>query len=490
LLITSFKSTYSRPKLIFGLLASVVMSTGLFLAQVQPGTIDIDGGIFSAVAFKDLHGGTLYLDAWENKPPGIFYLMEFFYLLVPDDIYALFVMGLLAMTGFALCLFYLFYRYLESLLTALLCIGVALYFTIYPNNIGDGLYTEIYGTLCLVGSLVFFERYRINPSALKLVLTGILAGTSYWFKEPFILPFAALMAYYAYLLNNRDEILKLLLSSIIPSLIFFLLLWSGGSLKAFIDTFLYNFHYTSGGVSNNYPLKFSDFFHNLIEPVFGLSLLLIYIIFKNISDKRTRNEAMIWLMIWISAAFFVFISPYNLGHYYFPAFVLFFILLAKQFALFKSVQYPLTLPLIILLVYYIFQIDKTAEPNFKYHITAYQPDNISKRILADKNATLFVDYVSVGNYYIKTQKNHHAFLPVGLRVHFDTSETGRNNTARIWKDLSVKPPDYLITTFTTAYFSWHLPDTKFYEKNYEKIDSVFPENEHVIYLWAYKNRLK
>jgi hypothetical protein len=486
LLITSLKSTYSRPKLYFGLAASLVLATGLFLTYIQPGTLYTDGSIFSAVALKDINGGSLYNDAWENKPPGIIYLIELSLLIVPDHVYAIFMLGLAVMGFLSMGLLFLFYTYLRSLAISLLCICLTLYFTVYQNNIGDGLCTETYGTFCLVASLACFEHFMSRSKRLFLILTGLFLGSSFWFKEPFILICIPFFLYYTIKLKNRKEILWMTLYAAIPSFLILLLLSIENSLVSFFDTFLYNFQYSSHQESNDYSVKFKDYYKNLLLPVWGLGLFLLFLTYKNITDKRTRIESLAVLFILLSSTLFVFLAPYNLGHYYFPSFVLLFVVFAKQYNIFITANRTMNPTLVIILIFHIYSIDKANDPKFTFKITPYKPDKITERLIKDKDAVLFVDYVNAGSYYIKAGKIHPAFLPVALPVHFDDSEKGKKNRARIWKELSEKHPQYLITTYTTSYFSWHLPETDFYIKNYEKIDSVFPVNENVIYLWQHK----
>jgi hypothetical protein len=486
LLITSLKSTYSRPKLYFGFAASLILATGFYLTFIQPGTLYTDGSIFSAVALKDLNGGRLYIDTWENKPPGIIYLIELFMLIIRDDVYAVFILGFVTMCLLAMCILFLVYTYLRSLALSLMLVCITLYFTVYQNNIGDGLCTEIYGTFCLIASLACLEHFMSKRKRLLLIMCGLLLGAAPWFKEPFVLTCIALFIYFAIRLKSRKDIAALLAFCIIPSLVSMGLLAAEGSLNAFLDTFLYNFKYSSHQETNEPSIKLHDYYRNLILPVLGLSLLFIYLTFRNAGNRTSRVESIASFAVFISSTLFVFLAPYNLGHYYFPSFVLLFIALAQQYAIFIRSNPSLAPVLAILLFYYIYSIDKEYDPKFTFRIKAYVPDNITERLLNDREAILFVEYVNAGGYFIKTGKIHPAFLPVALPVHFDDTENGKKNRARIWKMLSETHPKYLITTYTTSYFSWHLPDGDFYKNNYEKLDSVFPKNDNVIYLWRHK----
>lgn len=55
-------------KFYFGLIACFIVTIGIFLSFIHLGDLKTDGSIFAAVALKDLNGGTLYINAWENKP--------------------------------------------------------------------------------------------------------------------------------------------------------------------------------------------------------------------------------------------------------------------------------------------------------------------------------------------------------------------------------------------------------------------------------------
>ena len=488
MLITSFKNTYSRSKLYFGLIAAAALFAGLFLSYVQPGKIDTDGGIFSAVAFKDTHGGKLYADTWENKPPGIFYLIELFYFLIPSPVYALFVMSLLFMTGLGAMLFYLFYRYFESFILALLFTGIAVFFIVHPGNIHDGLYTEIYGTCFLIGSLCFHEYYRKNKTGLSLAFSGIFLGLAPWFKEPFILICLPVLIWFALFIRDWKSILKLLAFALAPALLFFAVLAATGSFQPFIETILYNFGYTTGQAKSSSAEKLDDYYRNLFQPIFGISCLALILLFKNLNDPKTRKDALAILFIFISSASFVFLSPYNFGHYYFASFVLYFVFIAKQYDLLRSTGQSFFIAFFIGVIYYVFHLSEVHRPRFTFRIVPYTPDRIAERLINEKDATLFVDYVNAGRYYALTGKVHPAFLPVGLPIHFNKSEKGKQNLERIWKELSGKKPDYLITTHSTSYFSWHLPESKFYEDNYQRIDSIFPPDEYGIYLWKKKQQ--
>src|SRR6202163_465935 len=63
---------------LFTVLALVVKLPQLVLPMGQ------DQGLYNAVADEIVHGGVPYRDAWDPKPPGVFYVHAALLALVPD----------------------------------------------------------------------------------------------------------------------------------------------------------------------------------------------------------------------------------------------------------------------------------------------------------------------------------------------------------------------------------------------------------------------
>jgi hypothetical protein len=188
----------------------------------------------------------------------------------------------------------------------------------------------------------------------------------------------------------------------------------------------------------------------------------------------------------ISAGFIFWSSPYDFGHYYFPFFALFYVGFALLYGQFDLVHKGgLKWTVILLGLFQMFAIDKTPL-KLNFEVPAYQEDNITKKLKQYPDKSLFVDYVNKGDYYLKSGLNYNTFLPLALQVHFNETEQGLKNRARIWKELSQHKPDFLITTYTTSYFSWFLPDPDFYKSNYTKVDSIIKADENPVFLWQLK----
>lgn len=465
------------------------MTAGFFLSIIQAGIIHTDGGIFSAVALKDINGGKLYTDAWENKPPAIFFLTELFLTIIPDNVLALFIMSALATAVTAICLYLLIYRYIRTFFTSTIFTVLSLYFTIHKNNFGDGLYTEIYGMLFILLSMVLSERYVVSKKNYHLYLSAFLLGISPWFKEPFILLCLPLILIGFRQLQGIKIKSLYLLFFVLPGLAFLAVLYFKGELSGFTDTLVYNLSYISSEEKTSVIVKLNEYREYLIMPVFVLFILFCVMAYKTLTNEKTRNECLLYLLLLALSVCFVLLSPHNFGHYYYPSFVLFFLLTAKIWQLYTQVSGEvLKLPFLIICLYYIYSNDQWKSDKMKFQITPYKPDKIISFLRAEKGKTLFVEYVVKSDYYIKSGLIYPTWLPVGLPVHFLDTEQGRKNRKRIWSELNNQKPDYLITTNTTSYFSWFLPDPEFYEKNYIKTDSMITPGELPVYLWKLKTQ--
>ena len=476
----------------FGALANMAFALGLFMAMVQPGSLFTDGSIFSAVALKDLHGGQLYLNAWENKPPGIYYLIEGFLLLIPNPVYAVYALAVCAFLSIAACQFYIIYRQTESFGLSLIIAFIASYYTVYKNNIAEGLMTEIYGTACVMIALAAYTHYTQHKQFKLLLLGAVSIGGSIWFKEPFALLYVCVLLLFITKTKQHTQRLQLFLASLIPTVFCIIMLWidtdanGNRALEGFIDAVKYNFNYLQTDQAIAYKTKLNSLYEHFIRYGIGMLFLMLYMSIKLIRQKGALIDVILMWSIVVSAGFIFWSSPYDFGHYYFPFFALFYIGFALLYGQFNRLyKGSLTLTVGLLGLFQMYAIDKTPL-KLNYELQTYQEDNIVKTLKKHPNKTLFVDYVNKGDYYLKSGLNYTTFLPLALQVHFNESPQGLKNRERIWKELSQDKPDFLITTHTTSYFSWFLPDPDFYKSNYTKVDSVIKVDENPVYLWQLK----
>ncbi len=472
--------TNSKGNFIFGLIACLIVASGILFQKIVPGFIDTDVGIFSAVALKNLTQGGLYITAWENKPPALIYLMQLLFALGFSKVYALFFLAFITQLVIVLLIYLMAYKAFNNMFYAIGFTLVFSFVTLRDVFIGDGLYTEIFGSAVIIGSIyfAFFSNYKK-----RIILSYLLVGISFWFKEPFV--FTAFILCLLYFYYHRKA--AYFLWFFVPTIFFILLLSINGSLDGYINTIKYNFGYINAEVNiseGNKMLIFTRYFSDIVYPII---IAYIIIAIKLLRTQREWIPTLLVVMIPIVSASFVWMSPHHFGHYYLPAVLLFFASFLVLLNLYTQHGYTLTLWLVILVGYFCFEeINNNINTSLKWEWKEYKPDNITKRLLSNPDKTLFIDYVNRSDYYIKGNKVPITFLPVPLAVHFQDNPQGIANRNRIWKEISTNPPFFLITDSTTSYCYWHLPHNNFYLKNYKKVDSIPINSNNSVYLWQLK----
>ncbi len=473
----------SQSKIWFAYLSLGLISVFLLLSFLQPGYLEIDGSIFSSVALKISKGGTLYVDAWDNKPPGIFYLIALFYAFVPNNVYALFVMSYIFLIINVFCLFFLIQRALQTVLFSVLFCSIALVFILNHNIIMDGLFTEIYGTAFVLSSWVFLIVYQEKRKNKFLYLSFLLLGFSFWFKEPFIFVALALLAYYFFKIKQNKLFFKGFLFFLMPSGFFVVLLLINHSLLPFIEIIKYNFYYIEDDKGVNYMVKVDSYVKHLLRYFYIWMVPLFLFLFRIINEKKHFLETVLLLGIFLSSTLFVFISPYDFGHYYFPSFVLFFLIIVKFQELFNLLNRSNILIFYALTVYTLYKINDLNLAQFKYEMEPYKEDVITQHLKKEKNKTLFVAFVEQGSYYVKSDCVFPTFLPLELPLHFRDNLKGKQNSVRFWKNLRTNHPDYIIKNYAEPHFDWYIADSNFITLNYHLVDSSVVNSNRKAFLY-------
>ncbi|MDI1235708.1 MAG: glycosyltransferase family 39 protein [bacterium] len=471
----------------FGLLAVNILGLGCLFGYLNIGDIDTDGGIFAAVAMKDLNGGILYQTAWENKPPGIIYFIEGLFFLIPNKINALFALPILGIVFLVSGLFNLGYKVSKSLLTSILFIALFLLFAINNSTIGDAMYTEIFGSVFLVWGLYFMIKNSesINPKDLNIA--ALLLGFTFWFKEPFVLIFVPIFIYFFIIVRPLKSKLILFFYALIPSIFFILLLQLNGSLIGFFEMVKYNFSFTESFEGSNVKIEqLNHILYHIIEPLKFLFLAIILNIIRGFRIKGNKWIITLCVFLLLSSLAFILIAPYTFNHYYIPFIILFFVCFILLFKPSKSEYAHTNIWINIVLLITIYSLDSTSSLKLKWKVDQYVPDRISEKLMSQKGATLFVDLVDASGYYVKGNILYPTFMPVPVAAHFGDNTNGLKNLQRIYKELSENKPDFLITEESSSFMYWHIPDKNLYYGNYEKIDSLKANYGKNVILWKLK----
>lgn len=476
-----------RPDTTFylGLAAANILTLGYIFGNIYPGELDTDGGIFAAIAYKDLHGGTLYVDAYENKPPGIFYFIEIFLYLIPHKVYALYCFSAFGILALCNGLWLLAFRLLKSVWISLLILATFILIAVNYYFMSDGLYTEILGSAFMIWSLVAYHQYCNKAQMKHAYVSALLIGTAVWLKEPFVFLAIPIAVMLAVRIRVSRSILKMSLFLIMPTMFFILLLWLRGSLNAFLVMELSNFGLTGTKKEIISFIHIDLLWGGVIQPLYLIVAMVFWYSLKCMVKTELRSVVVFNGFLLAGGLCFIFVSPSNYGHYYLPFIVLLFYSLIS-FSYYEQQHYKGSgIVFILLLIYSVWKLDQDYVRRFKLSFRAYQPDRITQILRRDTGATLFIDQSSVSEYYIKTEKIFPAFMAIPITVHFGNDTEGKKRLNRMYEELKTIKPDYLITHSSFSDMYRRFPDQSLYTSNYEKKDSAIKFGE-TIYLWKRK----
>lgn len=469
----------------FGLIA-INFATLLFVfGFLSPGNLDTDGGIFAAIAYKLQHGGTLYVDTWENKPPGIFYTLEIFFSIFSNKIYALYAYSVLGILSLVNALYFTAYSLLKSVFLNLLILSSFLLVSVNSYFMSDGLYTEILGSALLVWSLYAYHLFLEKKSVKHVYISAFLSGWVVWFKEPFIFLLLPIVLMLAFQLKNRIWVFKMFLILMLPSVLFFVALALSGSFNGFIEMELNNFRYagTKGELINSNHLE--TLWGGVLQPLPVVVILVGLYGLKCLFKKELHSVLLFNFALMLGSLLFVFVAHFRFTHYYVPFVIILF------YCLFSFLQYQnwnrklYFIVLSVLLFFSAWKLDQDYIHRFKIIYKSYEADHFTKILSNDSKATLFIDHVPSSEYYIKSEKTFQTFMPVPIGIHFGNDSQGRLRLNKMYEALKVNKPDYLITNKTYSEMAHLFKDQSFYDSNYEKRDSTVKFGE-TIYLWRKK----
>lgn len=166
---------------LFAILALVVLlSLPIAPSQVPQGR---DSGIFAYTGQVILDGGLAYRDAWDNKPPLVYYVNALALLLFGENRWALWMMEVIIL-DLAIFVFYVFARsYSGSLSVAVKATLLLALWSRMPFLIMDGNFTEIYALLPQLLCFVLGYGYLHRPSKKKALLIGLVACSAFLLKQ-------------------------------------------------------------------------------------------------------------------------------------------------------------------------------------------------------------------------------------------------------------------------------------------------------------------
>ncbi len=150
------------------------------IAYYRPNTVDDQ--LFGYYGWRILHGGTVYLDVWDNKPPGIFWTNALGFLIGQDGYLG--VLGLcaaalvLAHTAFFVIAATVYARGAAAVTTILLS-----FFVLHGYYSGGTNRTETFVVVFELVAVAFYMRGLVHDRWWKWYVAGLLCGGAFLYKQ-------------------------------------------------------------------------------------------------------------------------------------------------------------------------------------------------------------------------------------------------------------------------------------------------------------------
>ena len=284
--------------------------------------INHDESLYLIIADQILQGIPPYVEIWDHKPPGIYFLFALGLTLFGNSILAIRLLTLIAVT--ITC--YLLYLISLSIFTQsgqrIGLLAGSFYAVFSLTNGGLAANTEVFFIPLVVGSFYLFFRSSPNISAWTWVLIGFLIGLAAQIKYLVVFDFLALV-FFAILQRCKvySTLRNLLLLSLGSSIVFITVafyFWQQGIFSEYISaTLLANATYIQ---TDN--LTLSGIIDPLITQILRYFLFWVCLLFciteaRLYYQKTDYSFALFHLMIWLVCIIPApFISQRLYDHYF------------------------------------------------------------------------------------------------------------------------------------------------------------------------------
>ncbi len=164
-----------------------------------------DQGIYAYIADLQMHGGAPYGDAWELKPPGVYFAYWAAFLLFGRSEFAVRLFDVLYALLSAASVYALAFEVFED---RLLAVGSAwiyafcYYFLVHFHSVATPeafmvpfLVASVYGVVRGVRLKGGFSGFSLSSQGLALLFGGVASGFVFWFKPTAGLPVVAVLAW-------------------------------------------------------------------------------------------------------------------------------------------------------------------------------------------------------------------------------------------------------------------------------------------------------
>jgi 4-amino-4-deoxy-L-arabinose transferase-like glycosyltransferase len=170
-----------------GLLRALILLGALLLFGSIPQLPNMtqqgrDSGIFAYTGQVILEGGLPYVDAWDNKPPGVYYINALAFLVMGSNRWALWSIELLFNALTAGLLLALLLRITGKLKPAVAGTAIFVLLMRHPAFVGDGNFTESYALLPQVAGLATGYHFLTRPNARSAFWFGAAGALAFLIK--------------------------------------------------------------------------------------------------------------------------------------------------------------------------------------------------------------------------------------------------------------------------------------------------------------------
>jgi len=283
-----------------------------------------DGGFYTYIGSLILKGKLLYIDAWEGKPPGIFYLNALGLWLGQGTRWGIWLLEFVFLFGAALTGFNLMRKLWNN--------GAALFGTViwligFNSVLGGGNYTEEYPLLFnFIAIYIFWKSLRSPQKRVYDFIFGLTLALSFLFRANNIGVQISIALTMLIVAVHKKEIKLFLGKMVIWGMAGLLVLgavciyfWTRHALGAMIEAaILYNFSY--GGAQTDIGAGLHSGFLRLGYPAWiALAgyLLALYILVRRYVKDHTIDEITLFLAIgWPLELVLSSLSGRGYGHYF------------------------------------------------------------------------------------------------------------------------------------------------------------------------------
>jgi NADH:ubiquinone oxidoreductase subunit 3 (subunit A) len=190
------------------LLFVLLVALGIFASLPQLPTLigqGRDSGIFAYTAKVVLDGGVPYRDAWDNKPPMVYYINALAFAVFGVNRWALWIIEII-FTVISGGVFYgMVWKIYQHKGLALLGMTSFVLLSRYPGMVMDGNFTESYALLPQIICLATGYQFLTQPTYRQGILFGLSACLAFLTKQTTI---GVALAFLPALLISRHTILK------------------------------------------------------------------------------------------------------------------------------------------------------------------------------------------------------------------------------------------------------------------------------------------